>query len=103
MNGMADQAVARHLGRPGGRLWPILLGYNEAFVLRPVRLLDAAEYALPPADYLRRRYGRSGAGPAAAHFLRALGQYGRGLADAVYYTWDYHHRLKAEDRARGFR
>ncbi|MGH2537868.1 MAG: nucleotidyltransferase family protein, partial [Candidatus Promineifilaceae bacterium] len=100
---LADHLVATHLGLKPNPLWRFLLGYNEGLVLRPVRLLDGLAYLRPPADFLRRRYGRAGLGPAAGHCLRALGQLGRAAADALYYSLDYHLRLKRKDAARGFR
>lgn len=97
MNRMADHEVATYLGQKPGRLWSFLVGYNEAFILRPVRLLDAASYLWPPADYLSRRYGGASFTCRLGHFGIALGQYGRGAFDTLYYTWDYHHRLKRQD------
>ncbi|MFZ0547983.1 MAG: nucleotidyltransferase family protein [Candidatus Promineifilaceae bacterium] len=102
MNRMADYEVTRHMGQTPSRLWSFLVGYKESLVLRPIRLLDAFAYLFPPTDYLQRRYGRSSLPIRLQHTLKAAGQYLRNLVDSLYYTWDYHRRLKKEDIAHGF-
>lgn len=94
MRRLADQLVATYLGQEPDRLWRFLLGYQASVVFRPIRLLDLLAYLLPGADYLRRRYGRAGAGTAVWHLLRAGGQYARVGADTVTFTL----RRKAEVR-----
>jgi hypothetical protein len=99
MNRMADQELAAYLGRERSRLWSFLVITNGAFILRPIRILDAAGYMFPPRDYLERRYGRATLPVALAHLLRALGQYGRLGVDTVRYTWERHRRLRALGRS----
>ena len=102
MNRLVEFEVARHLGQKPSRLWAFLVGYQESLVLRPIRLLDAFTYLSPPIDFLRRRYGRSTLPVRLKHSFKAAGQYFRNLVDSIYFTWDYHRRLKKEDIAHGF-
>lgn len=102
MNRLVEYEVARHLGHQPSRLWAFLVGYQESLVLRPIRLLDAFTYLLPPADFLRRRYGHSTPLTRLRHSFKAAAQYLRNLVDSLYFTWDYHRRLKKEDIAHGF-
>jgi hypothetical protein len=102
MHRLVDYEIANHLGQKSSRLWAFLVGYQESLVLRPIRLLDAFTYSFPPAHFLHRRYGRATLFTRVQHALTAAGQYLRNLADSLYFTWDYHRRLKQEDRQRGF-
>jgi hypothetical protein len=100
MNSIVRHEVATYLGEQSSRWGAFLVGYNESFVLRPVRVLDALAFCFPPANFLRRRYGRAGLGAALRHLLRALGRIARNLLDVITFTWDYRRRLKPLDQAR---
>jgi hypothetical protein len=102
MNRLADYEVALHLGQKPSRLWAFLVGYNESLVLRPIRILDALTYLFPTADFLKRRYGRTSLLTRLQHGFKATGQYLHNLVDSIYFTWDYHRRLKKEDVVHGF-
>jgi hypothetical protein len=102
MNRLVEYEVARHLGHNPSRLWSFLVGYQESLVLRPIRLLDAFTYLLPPAQFLQRRYGRANLLVRLRHSFKAAAQYFRNLVDSLYFTWDYHRRLKKEDIGHGF-
>jgi len=95
LNRMADYELSTYLGRQQSRLWNFMLITNGAFILRPIRILDAVSYLFPPRDFLQRRYGRASPPVELKHLLRAVGQYGRLSIDTVYYTWERHRRLKA--------
>jgi hypothetical protein len=102
MNRLVEYEVALHMGQKPSRFWAFMVGYQEVLVLRPIRLLDAFAYLFPPAEFLRRRYGRSNLPTRLQHTFKATGKYLRNLADSIYFTWDYHRRLKKEDVAHGF-
>lgn len=102
MNRLVEYEIAEHMGQKPSRLWAFLVGYQESLVLRPIRLLDALTYLFPPAEFLQRRYGRANLPSRLQHTFKAIVQYLRNLVDSIYFTWDYHRRLKKEDIARGF-
>lgn len=101
MNRLADYEIATYQGQRPGRLWTFLLGYQDAIVFRPIRLLDLIQYLLPGRDYLQRRYGHSGVGTAVLHLLRATGQYVRVGVDTVYFTMQRRRYLRELDKQGG--
>lgn len=101
MNEMARAILSVYAGQPPTGLWAFLTGYHESIVFRPVRLLDLFRYAWPPADYLRRRYGRSDGLMRTRHLLRAAGQYARIGVDTAYYTAKRRWEVRNLDR-RGY-
>jgi hypothetical protein len=102
MNRLVEYEVSLHMDHKPSRLWAFLVGYQESLVLRPIRLLDAFTYLFPPAEFLRRRYGRAAPLTRLRHTFKAAAQYLRNVVDSIYFTWDYHRRLKKEDIAHGF-
>ena len=86
MNRMADHEVAAYNNAGTSKLWDFLLMTNSTFILRPIRLLDTLSYFVPDSDYLRRRYGAAGAGPALRHLARATADYARLAVNTTYYT-----------------
>jgi hypothetical protein len=102
MNRLVEYEVALHMDHKPSRLWAFLVGYQESLVLRPIRLLDALTYLFPPAEFLQRRYGRATPLTRLRHTFKAAAQYLRNIVDSIYFTWDYHRRLKKEDIAHGF-
>jgi hypothetical protein len=55
----AEEKLNAYEGREGSRFWRLLFASNGAFILRPIRMLETISYFFPPADFLRRRYGRA--------------------------------------------
>ncbi|HET9907847.1 MAG TPA: nucleotidyltransferase family protein, partial [Anaerolineales bacterium] len=55
----AEQELGTYEGKPVNRFWQLMLASNGAFILRPVRLLETASYFFPPADFLKRLYGKA--------------------------------------------
>jgi hypothetical protein len=102
MNRLVEYESALHLGDKPSRFWGFMVGYQESLVLRPIRLLDAFAFLFPPGHFLRRRYGRANLAIRIQHTFKATLKYLRNLLDSIYFTWDYHHRLKKEDIAHGF-
>jgi hypothetical protein len=102
MNRQVEYDTALLLGQKPSRFWAFMVGYQETLVLRPIRLLDAFAYLFPPAGFLQRQYGRATPLVRFQHAIKAGGKYLRNLFDSVYYTWDYHRRLKKEDIVHGF-
>jgi hypothetical protein len=96
MERMADYRVVTHLGQQRSRFWDLLLGMNETFILRPIRVLDTAAYFFPDADYLKRRYGQNSAATAIRHLAHATAQYAQMAVDTVYFTWDRYRRQTPE-------
>lgn len=94
MDGIVEYETATYLGEETSKLWEFLLVTNGAFILRPIRILDLAGYLFPRRDYLRRRYGSGSVLTAAAHAIRASGQYARLGIDTAYFTWERYRRLK---------
>lgn len=94
MDGIVEYETATYLGEEPSKLWEFLLVTNGAFILRPIRVLDLAGYLFPRRDYLRRRYGSGSLLTAAAHAVRATGQYARLGVDTLYFTWERYRRLK---------
>jgi hypothetical protein len=90
----AEQELAAYEGRPASRFWQFILASNGAFILRPVRLLETASYFFPPADFLRRRYGKTNVGVRAYHLLKALGQTLSFVWDTFYFGMERYFRLK---------
>jgi hypothetical protein len=76
------------------RFWGLLLASNGAFILRPVRILETAAYFFPPADFLKRRYGRSNLLTRLGHFLTAAWQALRFAWDMLYFGIERYIRLK---------
>ena len=95
MDGIVEYEIATYLGEEPSKVWEFLLVTNGAFILRPIRALDLASYMFPRRDYLRRRYDSDSFLTAAAHALRATGQYARLGVDTTYFTWERYRRLKA--------
>lgn len=95
MDGIVEYETATYLGEAPSKLWDFLLVTNGAFILRPIRVLDLASYLFPSRDYLRRRYGNESVLTAAAHTIRATGQYTKLGIDTLYFTWERYRRLKA--------
>jgi len=91
---LTDQMVDQFLGRPRDRFFDFLTITNGAFILRPIRLLESAAYFVPPAGFLRRRYGESGIARRAAHFIRACGEFLRFSWDSVYFGLERYRRLR---------
>lgn len=91
---MAAYELSTYLGRSPSRLWDLLLVTNGAFILRPIRVLDTLAYFQPTDDYLQRRYGDALARSAAAHRLRALGEFAQLGVDTLYYAWERYRRLR---------
>ena len=102
MNRLVEHETTLHMGQKPSRFWAFMVGYQESLVLRPIRLLDALTYLFPPADFLRRQYGRANLPTRLQHAFTATTKYLRNLVDSIYFTWDYHRRLKKEDIAHGF-
>ncbi len=102
MNRLVDYESALHMGLKPSRFWAFMVGYQEALVLRPIRLLDAFSFLSPPTDFLRRRYGRANLLTRLQHAFKATAKYLHNFVDFIYFTWDYHRRLKKEDIAHGF-
>lgn len=102
MNHVVQYEVATYRGEGRSRLWDLLLITNGAFILRPIRLLDLADYFSPDDEYLRRRYGSVSRGAAAHHLLRASRQYARMAVDTIYYTLERYRRLKAIGQSASF-
>jgi hypothetical protein len=98
MSRLAQYKVDLYLGRRPSPVWRFLLGYNEAIVFRPIRLLDLFHYLIPGRDYLQRRYGRATAPTAIGHFIRAVGQYVRVGVDTVRFNWQRRREVKRLDR-----
>jgi hypothetical protein len=94
MNRVVDREIAGFLGQPPSRFWDAILITNGAFILRPIRLLESAPYFLPPAGFLRRRYGQSGLWCRSGHFLLAVREFAAFGRDSVYYALERHRRLK---------
>ncbi len=97
LHSMAEYELATYLGEERSELWDFLVITNGAFILRPIRVLDAAAYLWPDDDYLRRRYGDASPATAGKHFLRAVNEYGRLGFDTLYYTRERYRRLKAQN------
>ncbi len=95
MQRMADQQLAGHQRGDQRLAWRLLTLTNGAFILRPIRMLDSVVYLLPDDEYLRRRYGRAGAGLRLRHLLRALAQFVRFAYDSLAYGMERHRRLRA--------
>jgi hypothetical protein len=95
MHKVADYEVVTFLGQNPSRFWEFMLVTNGAFILRPVRILDAATYFFPGADFLHRRYGSASPLISVRHLFQAAGQYGRLGIDTIRYTVERHRRLKA--------
>ncbi len=94
---LADHLLAVHQGLPANRFWAFLVAPNFSLVFRPMRLLDLATYLWPPADFLRRRYGREGLGARLWHLLRTTAAYARLAWDTVVDSWRVRHRSLAPD------
>lgn len=95
MQKVADREVATHMGQPPNRFWDLMLITNGAFILRPIRLLEIGGYCFPRGEFLERRYGSRSPFTAAAHLVRAIGQYARAGTDTLYFTFERYRRLKA--------
>jgi hypothetical protein len=94
MSRAAEQELAAYEGREGSRLWKLLLASNGAFILRPIRLLETLSYFFPPADFLRRRYGKANLLTKIGHFFVALVQTLRFGWDTFYFGVERYFRLK---------
>ncbi len=92
---MAGYELATYTDGERNRLWDFLVITNGAFILRPIRFLDAAAYIAPDRDFLERRYGDASSATARFHAGLALWQYGRAGLDTAYYMWDRYRRLRA--------
>ena len=86
MDRLATQKRLELEGRRPGVVASFLFGYNQALVLRPVRLLDLSSFLLPSAEYLERRYGFSSIVQLARHTGGVLVSACRFVLDTVYYT-----------------
>ncbi len=95
---MAEYELAIYQGQKPGRLWSLLLGYQESIVFRPIRLLDFVSYLFPGDDYLRRRYDRATVVNRLRHLLLTAGRYLRIAGDTVYYTIKRRLQVMALDR-----
>ena len=100
MERMADYRVGTHLGQDRSRFWDLILGMNETFILRPIRVLDTTAYFFPDGDYLARRYGRNSRACAVRHLTRATAQYAQLAIDTIYYTWQRNRRKQLEPESR---
>ncbi len=90
----AEQELATYEGGQGSRMWKFLLASNGAFILRPVRLLETASYFFPPADFLRRRYGRTNIVMRIYHLVKAFWQTILFIWDTFYFGLERYFRLK---------
>lgn len=90
----AGQKLAAYEGRQGSRFWMLLFASNGAFILRPIRMLETLSYFFPPAEFLKRRYGRENLINRAAHVLMALWQTIRFGWDTLYFGMERYFRLK---------
>lgn len=90
----AEQQLDVYEGRRGSRFWTLLLASNGAFILRPIRMLETLSYFFPPADFLRRRYGKPSLIARTAHLSIALSQTICFGWDTVYFGLERYFRLK---------
>ncbi|MDQ2690917.1 MAG: nucleotidyltransferase family protein, partial [Chloroflexota bacterium] len=94
MERAAEQELAAYEGRKEDSFWKLLLASNGAFILRPIRLLETLSYFLPPAEYLRRRYGGASFFTKIRHLFIALLQTLRFGWDTLYFGAERYLRLK---------
>jgi hypothetical protein len=94
MTRAAEQQLAAYEGRPGSRFWNLLLASNGAFILRPIRMLETVSYFFPPADFLKRRYGKASFFTRVGHLSIALWQTIRFSWDTFYFGLERYFRLK---------
>jgi hypothetical protein len=94
MRRVAEQELATYEGRHVSRFWNLMLASNGAFILRPVRLLETASYFFPPADFLKRRYGKANIPPRIFHFGKVFLQTLRFGWDSLYFGIERYLRLK---------
>ena len=90
----AEQELATYEGRSASRFWQFVLASNGAFILRPVRLLETASYFFPPADFLKRRYGKANPVIRTYHLLKAFVQTLCFTWDTFYFGMERYFRLK---------
>ncbi len=91
---VAEQELATFDGKRISRFWKLMLASNGAFILRPVRLLETVSYFFPPADFLRRRYGRANIFLRICHLAKAFLQTLRFGWDSIYFGIERYLRLK---------
>lgn len=90
----AEQELVTYEGRQVSRFWKLMLASNGAFILRPVRLLETASYFFPPADFLKRRYGKANVIVRMVHLAKAFLQTIRFGWDSIYFGIERYLRLK---------
>lgn len=90
----AEQELAVYEGRQGSHFWTLLLASNGAFILRPIRMLETLSYFFPPADFLKRRYGKANLITRTGHLLTAFWQTLRFGWDTLYFGLERYFRLK---------
>jgi Uncharacterised nucleotidyltransferase len=90
----AEQQLAVYEGHRGSRFWTLLLAPNGAFILRPIRILETLSYFFPPADFLKRHYGKTDFTTRTSHSLIALWQTIRFGWDTLYFGMERYFRLK---------
>lgn len=98
MRKMADYEVHKYLGKPPSRFWDFMLMTNDAFILRPIRLLDTITYFFPDEDYLRRRYGGAKWTTRLAHIGRAFVDYAVLGVESLYYSCKRWRRIARHER-----
>ncbi|MCC6300386.1 MAG: nucleotidyltransferase family protein [Anaerolineales bacterium] len=91
---VAEHELAAYEGKTVSKFWKLMLASNGAFILRPVRLLETASYFFPPADFLKRRYGRSNILLRIFHLAKAFLQTLRFGWDSIYFGVERYLRLK---------
>jgi hypothetical protein len=90
----AEQKLTAYEGREGSRFWTLLLASNGAFILRPIRILETLSYFFPPADFLKRRYGKTTSLTRISHLLISFWQTIRFGWDTIYFGMERYFRLK---------
>jgi hypothetical protein len=95
----AEQELAAYEGREGSRFWKLLLASNGAFILRPIRLLEALNYFFPSSDFLHRRYAKADSGTRIRHFFSTFVQMLRFGWDTFYFGMERYFRLRRQGKS----